>query len=901
MIIPNFLGGIGQQPDDTRPPNQVKDAVNASFSPIQGCYKRYPTNHLGTIAEADLSGYAAFPLDRDGVSYVILVGDEDIKVVDTEGTEVLVKDSSNSPSYDPDFSYLAGVTKDTVRAQAVVDTVFVTNTETTVAGDEGATEASWVEPGEAGFFVKQGAHDTRYTITIKTTSMVAAETVTVFSAKSSIFNGDGASPTDLNTVTASGGQTSFTVSGAFNTSQDLQFQSVAGSGTWNSSPSAWEPGPAEFEMLYIGSPAITAGDQIKFRRINPLVHGRGIQTNFLAYRLKEKLNDLAITGLAFEGADNEDSAFRVYSTTEAIEIFEVTDSKGNTLMTAWRDSVENITDLPTVWKDGAVIKITGGKDTEEAGDDYYVKFVADSGTDVFGPGRWEETALPDGATGAFDADTMPHVLVRSVDDGLGTVTGTPNEVYFDWQPYANWNTREAGDNISNPEPSFVGSTIKDIFYWQDRLGFLSDASIVLSEAGNISNFWRITILSLPESEVIDIQSTDDLGSSLLYAAPMDTRLFAFSKQSQIVVVGDPVLTPQSIQAPVVSKFLAAEDIPAVLLGRSLYFAYVGRSYLGFKEFIPGDSALQFGDIDITAHVPKLIPKGSGRIVGCTSDNSLYFHSSSDPSSLYVYQYFRAGVELLQSSWSRWEFTGEIIDVLVIDEVLYLVTLHGGHTYLESIPLGEGQVDAGSGIVARLDRKIQTADVTVSSYDVANDTTAFVLPYKFVAEDDINVVTQDDIGLLQIDSITPATKTVVVRGDHTATDLWFGVAYGFTVALNRPTVQIPQGQGRVPVRSDRTTVKRLSIILDDTGFTEATVRYRGGATYTYPFTGHGLNVLGVGLESNDFEGDDPIRDAVYTVPIHAGLQDFEVTISNLSPLPCSLVSGEWHVQYGRNRG
>ena len=40
QIIPNFIGGINDQPDELKKPGQVRDAVNMIPDVVKGLYKR---------------------------------------------------------------------------------------------------------------------------------------------------------------------------------------------------------------------------------------------------------------------------------------------------------------------------------------------------------------------------------------------------------------------------------------------------------------------------------------------------------------------------------------------------------------------------------------------------------------------------------------------------------------------------------------------------------------------------------------------------------------------------------------------------------------------------------------------------------------------------------------------
>jgi hypothetical protein len=121
----------------------------------------------------------------------------------------------------------------------------------------------------------------------------------------------------------------------------------------------------------------------------------------------------------------------------------------------------------------------------------------------------------------------------------------------------------------------------------------------------------------------------------------------------------------------------------------------------------------------------------------------------------------------------------------------------------------------------------------------------------------------------------------------------------TIELSRPALSIPAGRGRITSKGGNTTFRSLEIYLNDTGFLEATVSYRGGVTYTYPFNGGFLGELGAGSEDNDFESpDDVVRDGKLVITIGADARNFRVVLSNNTHLPSNLVSGEWTLRHLR---
>ena len=71
---------------------------------------------------------------------------------------------------------------------------------------------------------------------------------------------------------------------------------------------------------------------------------------------------------------------------------------------------------------------------------------------------------------AIEASTMPHVLKLTA----------LNTFVIEEMTLAQ---RVVGDENSNPEPSFIGKQLSNLFLFKDRLGFLCEDHVIMSEAG----------------------------------------------------------------------------------------------------------------------------------------------------------------------------------------------------------------------------------------------------------------------------------------------------------------------------------------------------------------------------------------------------------------------------------
>ena len=155
----------------------------------------------------------------------------------------------------------------------------------------------------------------------------------------------------------------------------------------------------------------------------------------------------------------------IYISADAAFTIEVVGGPSETAMTAFQDTVPNVSDLPLQCHNGYKVRVVNSLDVDV--DDMYVEFITDGGA-TYGTGTWEESNAWE-ITYELDPQTLPHQLVRQAD---GSFTFGP----------ITWEDRLIGDLTTNPNPSFVGTTIKNVFFYRNRLGFLANESVILSRA-----------------------------------------------------------------------------------------------------------------------------------------------------------------------------------------------------------------------------------------------------------------------------------------------------------------------------------------------------------------------------------------------------------------------------------
>ena len=107
-------------------------------------------------------------------------------------------------------------------------------------------------------------------------------------------------------------------------------------------------------------------------------------------------------------------------------------------------------------------------------DNHFVKFFGNNGRD--GEGTWEECAKP-GRKIRLKRSTMPIALIRTADgnfrltelDGSSYTVTTASGNVTSSAPQ--WDDALVGDDVTNPEPSFVGKEINKMLFLETDLQY----------------------------------------------------------------------------------------------------------------------------------------------------------------------------------------------------------------------------------------------------------------------------------------------------------------------------------------------------------------------------------------------------------------------------------------------
>jgi hypothetical protein len=562
---------------------------------------------------------------------------------------------------------------------------------------------------------------------------------------------------------------------------------------------------------------------------------------------------------------------------------DVIGGRGGDALSVFQDTVDNISRLPQKSVNGRIVKIAN---TNANQDDYYVKYVADSA----GNGYWEETIAPFVSPG-LDTATMPHQLVREAN---GTFTFKQSE----WEP------RLVGDLTSNPDPSFVGETITQVFFYNNRFGMLSSDNIVLSQSGDFFNFFSQSGLTSIASDPVDISCSSVRPAVLTAVVPVAQGLVLFSRSQQFLVTADTgILTPQTTSIKSISNYEMDTSNMPVDMGTTISFISKISSYTRVFEMETRGQEYSPVVVDISRGVPEWIPSTIDQVVS-SPQNSLLSLGSSSSNTLYLFRFYFNGESREIQSWFKWQLPGIVLHHSVFEDIMWSVTQQANAIVLQRIDLIQSpdsstiQSKEGVNVDPRLD--LWTLNPT-RSYNSTTKISKVYLPYKHDPSLNIclvigNKITQGstflDIGQIQL----PTTVSqdgggyYVSINDIDLTNSEIILGYTFLMDVFLPAIYARlSSDDTLTDYTGSLVISRIKISTGLGGELNFLIQARGREDWQ--------DLLAV-TDANTYVANDvPLVDSrIHTIPLHQKPSNMKIKIQASGPFPVSLLSMVWEGQY-----
>ena len=423
--------------------------------------------------------------------------------------------------------------------------------------------------------------------------------------------------------------------------------------------------------------------------------------------------------------------------------FTITATGGSTgaSIGVFQDQVDNITQVPSQTFHGHTVKVIN---TASLNDTYTAKFIADNGTS--GPGYWGEAVDPSKSVG-LDAATMPHELVN---------TGT-NAFTF---RKATWTARAAGDDVTNPHPSFVGNKIQKAFYHNNRLGFLSEDNVSMGQSGldDRFNFYFTSAQTITDADPIDKKCSTIQPAALHAVIPTTQGLVLFSKDQQFLLTSaDGVLTPSTTTIRTISSYEVDTDIDPVDIGTNINFISKTPSYTRIFGMVTRGQDENPQVVDVGRIVNEWVPATVDTFIA-SPQNQFLALSGQSSNKVYFYRTYGDGDTTLVQAWFNWQLPGTVQAITVDSDDFYTVTKQGTQFTLSKASLSQSPEDAI--IVSNQGQKINPCmDLYAAASSVVYDST--------------NLLSKCYIPW---DNITGLTPVIVIKGSTAAGQF---VESGFT--------------------------------------------------------------------------------------------------------------------------
>ena len=848
--VPNLAQGVSQQPDNLRYPGQCDEQINAWATVVEGLVKRPNTRHTSKLFTSKVSNDAFVHfIDRDDDNqFAAVIDNNDLSLFDlSDGSEKTVSISANAQTY------LNNVTtpRTDVKALTVADYTFIANKEQVVS--LGSTLSSTL-PYEALVFVKLGDYSKEYSVEIDGQKFIYESGDGQNSSADSTGNSEGTGK-DADTEyiagqiaqsLGTGGQvTSVTITNGgsgYTTPPDVTFSNPA-TGTDNAEGYALLSGGVVTEIV------VTHGGR-KYTSAPTVTFSTGSATATAT---------IAATGVS-QTVEVQNACIKITGTSD----FQIGAKDGladQGLGLVYKE-VGNITDLPSKAFHGFRVKVRG--DTELVQDDYYVKFEVHD-EEAFGEGTWIED-IGYGVKTELNATTMPLQLV-------------PDATFTNWTlDVTDWSDRLVGDDDTNPAPTFVGSKINDMFFFKNRLGVLTNDSIVFSEADEFFNFWRATVLQLLDSSRIDVGVSHTRVAVLKHAVPFQEKLLLFSENTQFVLRGTDLLTPKTVSITPATEYNSTPEIRPIVLNNYVYFPFKRNGYAGVTEYYVDNDTNIFDAAEVTAQVPTYIQSDVIAMAGTAVENVIALVNNQNRKEIFVYKYFWQGKEKIQSAWQKFTLSRDVIGLDFIESNLHLVTNDATSTYLEVLPLENDLQDTGLTYTICLDSRIDGSALTTSFSGGVTTISGF--PY-----DPVDVEIFSKAGHKYAFTRTSATEGTV-SGDITSVPFFAGIGYDMLYKFSDQTLKQPTERGGRSA-SDYTfqTIRSGSLNYAETGHfvVEVTPKFRD--TYSYAFN---PDILGADLTLNSFTP----QDGHFRFPVQAQPNDVTIEVKSSSALPVKLLAAEF---------
>jgi hypothetical protein len=918
QTIPNYVGGISEQPDQLKFPGQVKDVVNAIPDVTRGLYKRPGSKRIGSSPLSSVqSGGSWFHYhrDEDEGSYIGQVAaDGQVRVWRcSDGT--LMTTAYGTGGQTAIQNYLATSEPENLQFLTINDTTFISSRDSsnanTLVGTTGSSQAypdahfAFIEltRTENGRQYALNAYDNSTTSTINRATRVkiisdtldettgtgqcrgiGVQTFSVNSGskKNLIFKlntlgqqGQIQSGNDVEDFACSysrqitllhGGEGWVTGDQVTVTMDQAKGRTVTGSISGGASSKGESPATYTIEVTDHEAIAVKANIKAIRPAPTPFDSDTAVTVDTILGGLQAEFSGTGITATVIGNG-----LYLTKSSAFNIEIVE------DDLMRNMGSSVNDVTLLPKQCKHGYIVKISNARMSDE--DDYYLKFEGENNRD--GTGSWTECAKP-GIVTSFT--NMPIVIQRTA-----TTTFTVKQF-----TYAD---RAVGDDTTNPIPSFVGKRINKVLFFRNRLAFLAGENVVLCRPGTVGtpNFWSETALVVSANDPIDIACSSTFPSELFDGIDINTGLVVFSTNQQFLLSSDDtVLNPDTAKLRSISTFNYNKTVAPISLGVTIAYLDNSGKFSRFNEMANIAREGEPNVVEQSKVIPTTISKDVDLLTN-SRENQIVAIGKTGSDTVIGFRYLNVGDKRQQSAWFKWKFNNPLTYHFIInDEYFFLDSDY----FLQSMRLVQQETDP-SITQDNVQFLLHVDNHTTISGGSFNATTNLT---TFSSVSWLPSVTTPNYDLVVVDTNTASTRvgryakptltssnSFTVPGNWSGVTLTIGYIYEYSVKFPRLYYTRTEGQRFLSDVNSSLVVHRVKFHFGKIGLYETTLERVGKSDYTEVYE----STL---LDEYDVSDAPYLEEFIQTVPVYEQNTNVDITLKSSHPAPSTLRAMTWEGYY-----
>jgi hypothetical protein len=467
-----------------------------------------------------------------------------------------------------------------------------------------------------------------------------------------------------------------------------------------------------------------------------------------------------------------------------------------------------------------------------------------------------------------------------------------------------WKPRAVGDSDTNPMPSFVGNTIDGISFFKNRMVFTSRQNVICSQAGDYFNFFASTVITIVDSDPIDLSASSTRPIQFKYLLPVPRAgMLLFGDNAQYILeTTTEAFAPKTAEINRLSSFSLTDSISPVDVGPSYIFVEQGDKATAVYEMNIGDNVGGKPIVqELTKPIPYYIPAAIKNLKVSQSANTFAILSAQDTKSIYLYRFFNAGDSRV-SAWFRWILPGTVESFDFDQDIMYVVTKQGSNYILNTMSLltetpSQSLLFEGQYLDVRLDYFDYNPTLV---YKSATDTTRVCFKDGFENTEEQPVLMYLNPAIagyfeeqtLQYDATAPTGQKYYLEAEGNQTTSKFAIGYKYEATAELPAFYFVKGEGN----KDTLNIPRINRLKINS--------YNSGP-YQALVTSEGRDNFSVSLpqiNANYYLADNIpiIRNAESTVPILAKGNQFSFSLIADSPFPTAFTSVTWEGTYN-NKG